>query len=333
MRWTILFFLLALPVCSGCGSKTSEQGDAARKADLKFAAPAPAGREGVEQDLAVNKQLAAQEGPGAPAPLKGVEPLQKEKEKPRKIRYTADMQLIVDKLAEAEEALDAARKEAKAEYEKMEVNTSAGTVRKGEWRVRVPVDNLNSFRKAVKKIGDVERDTIESEDMTAKYYDLDTHLINRKAEQQVTREFLIEIGKKDPRYLEVKRELDLISDDINIKEGRLKLWANLTDLTTFTIKMREKLPYVEEKKVADKEIPTFNMRASTTWNNSWDLFIGFCQGVIIIVIAIAPWLPIPLVFFLCLWLVVRLLVRASPKPPVVVAAVAEETPKPKPPKS
>src|SRR5262249_8663365 len=124
-------------------------------------------------------------------PAKGLE----KQEKPRKIRYTADMKLVVEKLDDAEEALDAARKEAKGEYEKVEVKRSANVVRSGTWRARVPVNNLNSFRKAVAKIGNVDRDTIESEDMTAKYYDLETHIKNRKAEQTAVREFLVEIGK------------------------------------------------------------------------------------------------------------------------------------------
>ena len=59
------------------------------------------------------------------------------------------MKLVVEKLDEAEEALDAARKEAQGEYEKAEVNSSSNVVRTGMWRVRVPVENLNAFRKAV----------------------------------------------------------------------------------------------------------------------------------------------------------------------------------------
>ena len=119
-----------------------------------------------------------------------------------------------------------------------------------------------------------------------------------------------------------------ITDDVMRKEGTLKLWTNLTDLTTFTIHMREKQPW-DPKVIEEKEgAPDFSTRASGTWNRSWDLFLGFCQGVIIIVIAIAPWLPIPLVFFFCLWLAIRLLVRAT-KPAPVVVAVAEPAPKQK----
>lgn len=254
----------------------------------------------------------------AEQPPKAADPPEKDAEKQRKIRYTGEMKLVVAKIADAELQLDKARDQAKGYYEKVEINNSSGSVRRGLWRVRVPVENLQSFRKTVTEIGDVELDTIESEDMTAKYYDLEAHLTNRKAEQKATREFLIEIGKKDPRYLEVKRELDAISDDINRKEGQLKLWANLTDLTTFTIHMTEKQPYIAAAKVEPKEIPTFNMRASNTWNTSWDAFVGFLEIIALIAIAVTPWLPIPLIFLTSVWLIARRLLRPKPEQVIVL---------------
>jgi hypothetical protein len=322
MRWILPLCFLVVPVCFGCSTQRKEDAPrAAGRGDMTidmFKAKA-ANVEGFVQQKDQGPNQAAQ-------PPKGVEPEVK-KEKPRKIRYSADMKLIVKNLDEAEEALDAARKEAKGEYEKAEVNSSANIVRTGMWRVRVPVENLHSFRKAVKelgkKLGDIERDTIESEDLTAKYYDLDAHLTNRKAEQLATREFLVEIGKKDPRYLEVKRELDAISDDINRKEGQLKLWANLTDLTTFTIHMSEKQPYLAAPKIEPTEVPTFGLRASTTWNTSWDAFVGFLQWVAIIAIAVTPWLPIPLIFCTGVWLIARRLFRTKPEQVIVLVEAAE----------
>ncbi|MSQ95776.1 MAG: DUF4349 domain-containing protein [Gemmataceae bacterium] len=324
MRSILLVILFVLPLGVGCSKSAAPTAEkigmpAAEKGmarDEGPQAPMPAEHDGL------GGQVAFQEG----QPPQGKGAKEAKVDQPRKVKYTADMKLIVEKLTEAEEALDAARKEAKAEYEKMEVNTSANTVRSGMWRVRVPVDNLNSFRKDVKKIGDVEKDTIESEDMTAKYYDLEAHLTNRKLERDGIREFIKEIGKKDQRYREVMRELEAISDDINRKEGTLKLWANLTDLTTFTIHMRERQKFIAETKVDDKPPPqTFSTRASTTWTASWDLFVGFLEAVAIVAIAIAPWLPIPLVLLLLLWVAVKILVRFT-RTPEVIAVVVEATP-------
>jgi hypothetical protein len=313
MRRIMLVCLLALPLCAGC-SRSERKAAGGANAPMQ---PQMEAMEFAKKRAAPNEESLVAQQDKQPQPAKGEQP-EKKIEKARKIRYTAEMKLVVDRLSEAEAELDKAREDAKGFYEKAEINNSSNVVRRGLWRVRVPVENLQSFRKAVARIGDVELDTIESEDMTAKYYDLETHLVNRRAEQTAVREFLVEIGKKDPRYLEVKRELDAISDDINRKEGQLKLWANLTDLTTFTINMREKQPYVPAAKVEDKEVPTFGTRASATWTNSLDGFVSFLEWIAIIAIAVTPWLPIPLLLGGGLVLIVRRLLRPKPEPVIVL---------------
>src|SRR5262249_33978935 len=100
--------------------------------------------------------------------------------------------------------------------------------------------------------------------------------------------------------------------------GQLRLWANLADLSTVTVQIREVQRFEEEKKPNEREEPSFGQRAEKTWTGTWDLFIGFWQGVAIIAIAVAPWLPIPLGLLLGLWISLRLLVWATRKRPVVV---------------
>ena len=305
MRWILLLCVFLLPAGVGCSKRDAGSSPVAMEI-AKDGVPKNFHSDAAKKSSPRNPEpakefVSAKNAEQAPADPKAEE----KKAKPRKIRYTADMKLIVEKLDDAEEALDTARKEAKGDYEKVEVNRSADVVRSGTWRVRVPNENLNSFRKAVAKLGDVERDTIESEDMTAKYYDLEVHITNRKAEQNATREFLVEIGKKDPRYLEVKRELDAISDDIMIKEGRLKLWTNLADLTTFTIHMREKQKFNPPPVPTLEPTASFSDRADKTWTGSWEQFVGFCQAIAIVAIAVTPWLPVLLVCGLGFWLLVR----------------------------
>lgn len=310
---TLLLIMVGLVATTTLGTNSNKTFTAVGTAIGTLSKSAP-DRTPAAQREAAHEFVAAQDQ-GAPEPAE-------KKEKPRKIRYTADMKLIVEKIDDADEALDAARKEAKGEYEKVEINRSANVVRSGTLRVRVPINNLNSFRKAVAKIGDVERDTIDSEDMTSKYYDLEIHIKNRKAEQTAVREFLVEIGKKDPRFMDVRRELNQISDDINRKEGMFKLWTELTDLTTFTIHLREKEPYTAPVVKTKEDPPSFGDRAGTSWDESWGVFLAFCQRVVIVAIWVAPWLPIALVGLGCVWLCARRLGRAA-KAPVVLAVVEE----------
>ncbi len=172
MRWILPLFLIGLFVCVGCstGYRSTPKAkmiakDGAFDSDKKSE---PRGEEIVHLPDDGNQVAAGQIGnpPGQPA-KDGKPPEKKEKgDKPRKIRYTAEMRLIVEDLDKATADLDEARKEAKGDYAKVEINTSANAVRSGMWHVRVPVDNLHTFRKAVAKLGEVTNNTLDSEEMT-----------------------------------------------------------------------------------------------------------------------------------------------------------------------
>jgi hypothetical protein len=242
---------------------------------------------------------------------------------PRKIRYTSDQRLVVEAFDKAVDDLDGAIMASQGALATSELNTSPGSPRSGIWRVRVPVDEFNKFRAAVAKIGELERNTVDSEDLTERYYDLEAHIKNRLAEREALRELLKEVGKKEIKhFLEVKRELDAISDDINRKEGQLRLWANLTDLTTCTVHLREKQPFVQTK-IEDKEIPTFGKRASTAWTDSLETLVHFGQWVAIAAVVATPWLPIVLVIGIGVWLAVRVSRRTKPEQVVLLVEAAE----------
>ncbi|HZZ82424.1 MAG TPA: DUF4349 domain-containing protein [Gemmataceae bacterium] len=311
MRSIILLFLLGLCCSAGCSTSNRKAAPAGRK-DLEVASAEAVGKKGE----AVNKLDQPPEKKDAPAEEKG----NLANAKPRKIRYTATLNLIVEDLDKATDALDEARKEAKGEYARVEVNTSADSVRVGMWRVRVPVDNLHSFRKAVAKLGEVTTNTLETEDMTAQYYDLAADIDNRKSAREALRELLKETGKKEMKhYLEVWDKLEQVSNEINRKEGQLKLWADLTELTTVTVTLREKQKYIAAKPPEPTETPTFGMRAGKTWSESWDALLEFGEGVALVAIAVTPWLPVILVVGLVGWFVGRRVVRAA----VAVAGATE----------
>ncbi len=310
MRWIVPAFVLGLCVCNGCSTSRKEASPTAKDAQTALNA--------AKKELVIHKD-----------PNEQPVPEQKGKiAQPRKIRYTADLRLIVEDFATAEEALDTAIKDAKADLANSETNTSANTVKSGTWRIRVPVDQFAIFRKAILKIGEVEKNTVDSEDMTDKYYDLDAHIKNRVAAREAMRDLLKETGKRDmEQYLKVYDKLELINDEINRKEGQLRLWANLTDLTTVTVHLREKQKFIADKGPQSTEIPTFGMRAGKTWAGSWDLFLGFWEGVLLILIALAPWLPIPLVLILGGWLIGRRVVRKAAEPVLVVVETPPESAK------
>ena len=254
------------------------------------AARAPEAAAGAGNEQVVAKAMPPQEPGDVKKPEKKAEEVRE-----RKIRYTANLQVVVADLDKAWEKLKTAMKETKAVAAQEEINTSPGTPRAGTWKVRVPVAQLDRFREAVVKLGDVSRNTLQSEDLTAQYYDLAAHLDNRNAEREAIRDLLKEIGKKDIKhYLEIKRELDAITDDINRKEGQLRLWKDLTDLTTVTVQLQEKIKHDAPKPPDRHEVVSFGTRAETTWQQSIDALVTVAQGAALVAIALAPWVALPL---------------------------------------
>lgn len=260
------------------------------------------------------------------APPQGNNPPQ-EKDAPvkRKIKYTADLRLITDDFAAAEIKLRELLDASKGYLASSDVSGSPGSPRQGTWRLRVPVENFHTFCDQVAKIAEVERNSINSEDVTMEYYDLESYIKTRQAEMEGLRELLQKAAsEKLENLLAVRKEMGDVQADLNRQMGRLKMLANLTDLTTVTVTIRERQKYDPEKRPELMEKPTFWTRASKTFGDSLDTLLEFGQGVTLLAIAVAPWSPFLLAFGLAVWIAIR---RAT-KPVRVIAkpAARQDTP-------
>jgi hypothetical protein len=271
--------VLGLLAC-GCGQDARnlnakvEFQDAAKKANERAAA-----------DFAGQEPAAAEAQPPAPGqPAKQAVP--------RKIKYTADLKLITDEFDTAKEGLEKQVQEHQGYEAHADVQSSPGAPRVGTWKVRVPIEKFAAFRSAVRQLGEILSDTVNTEDLTEQYYDLEANIKNLRAEQESWRDMLKKTSDKVESLISVKRELDRVTDEIQRKEGRLRLIANLTDLTTVNIQIRERQKYVPVKGPDAAEDPTFAMRAGKIFGSSWDALVSFGQAILLFVIALAPWLPL-----------------------------------------
>ncbi len=322
MRW--LPFMVVVSLLAGVGCAGERSPHAAKKEFGPVGARIDAGKDAQAGQADAVKQapefVALQDEQGPP---KGVNPAAAKVNQPRKIRYTSDVKLIVESFAAAEKGLKEAVKEADADIAKGEVNSSPGAIRTGVWKIRVPVKQFDSFREALFALGEVEQNRVDSEDLTAEYYDLETHIKNRRTVENAMRELIKKAGDRDLKTLrELERELESISDEISRKESRLKVMANLTELTTVHLTIREKQQHAKTPPpVVTPPPPTFGTRASETFSGSWASFVGFLQTVAIVFLAVIPWLPLPLTLAGLGWLVVRY-VRGRDAP---IELIVEET--------
>jgi len=284
----------------GCGSnqKPAPSLDAARLTAHKdvggVAAERLAGKEEADEFVAL-QEPGDKEQPKVP----GQAP--KQAKLARKIKHVAELKLITEEFDKTRDEVQ--RLIAKHEgYEAMaDVQSSPGAQRIGTWRVRIPIEHFSAFRAAVRRLAEIESDTIATEDLTDQYYDLDAHIKNLKAEQESWREMLKKTNDKLDNFITVKRELDRVTDDIQRKEGRLRLMANLTELTTVNLTLRERQKYTPDKGPQIAEAATFGMKADKTFGDSWGALVSFGQAIALVAIALAPWLPVIAVLCVPVW--------------------------------
>jgi Domain of unknown function (DUF4349) len=299
-HWLILSAAIFLPLlgCGGTQSPESNVASPARSAiagskkgvmmaegkvdGVPMAPPAGQPQEKAEFDKAVAPNAGAANDPG---PVPGQAHGEKTK---RKIVYNGNVELIVTDLDKAEASLKAILKECNALVGSSELTGSAGSPRSGHWRVRVPVDHFEEFIDAIIKVGIPERNTTDSQDVSDEYYDLEDRIKNKKMELETLRGYLQE--KKATSQLEtiltIEKELSRVRGELDQLEGRLRRMKDLTALATINVTMKEVKDYQPQP------APTFGNSVQGTFADSIDLLVRFGKGVVIVAVAVGPWLAL-----------------------------------------
>jgi hypothetical protein len=203
-----------------------------------------------------------------------------------------------------------------------ELHGSAGSPRSRTWKLRVPVARFEDFRAEVLKFGVPQRDRVDSEDITERYYDLAERLKNRKRAEETLRGYLEDkkaVSKLED-ILKVESELIRVREEIEVQEGQLRRWANLSALATLSVTMEEVKDYVPP------QAPTFGRRVLTTFTDSLDLLLRFGRWVVLAVVALAPWLAVLALVGIPTWKLARRYRRQPaprPEPPVPEVPVVQ----------
>jgi hypothetical protein len=219
---------------------------------------------------------------------------------PHKIIRTADLQFVVKDFEQAGEDLKRLIGEFKEGYlAHADVTGSAGAPRHGKWVIRIPVAQFEAFIEAANRLGVPQSSRIDSQDVTEEYYDLDTRIKNHKVEENRLLKHLERSTAKLEEILAVEREINRVRGEIEQQEGRLRRLAELTTFTTVTVTIQE------VKNYAPPQPLTFSGRIVATFFESVDALKVFAQETTLLLVALAPWLPIIAVIAAVIWLVIR----------------------------
>jgi hypothetical protein len=294
MRPWQLVFVAALLVGVGCDSSPTPEYRSASKPnpDAAFGGPHPADEAPAAPPAGQDRQPLAKKGAEkAAVPAAGERGPAQAPNAPagpvsRKIVYNANVGLVVSDIDKAEGDLKAVVKDLDAFIASSEMTGSVGSPRSGHWRVRVPVDRFDSFMTAVVKLGVPERNKADSQDVTDEYYDLEDRIKNKKLEQETLRGYLQEkkATSKLEEILTIEKELSRVRGELDQMEGKLRRLKDLSSLATVDVAMREVKDY------EPPQAPTFGGSVRGTFSHSIDLLVRFGQGVVIVAVALAPWL-------------------------------------------
>jgi hypothetical protein len=271
-RLSLLTAALAM-LCIGCGAQMYPDA-AGYSASPSSPVVAPLG-----EDL----QLTAFQEPGR-APEEEQPATADRPRLQRKIIYTATLDLIVESFAEVPVGIDRLVRQFDAFVANSTIDTASGRPRSGTWTVRVPVARYDEFLAAAGSLGELQRRTESSREVTAEYYDLDTRIRNKLREEERLREHLASNTGTLEEVLAVEKELSRVRTEVEQLQGQLRVLQDLTALSTVTLSLREIQGYVPV------ESPTFATRLGRAWTQSLEGLLTAGQLTVIAAVALAPWL-------------------------------------------
>lgn len=231
----------------------------------------------------------------------------------RKIIYTASLSLIVEELSKAQKNLARLVRERGGYIAETNVGGSSGSPRQGTWKVRIPVEQYEAFMTAASALGELQSTQSNSDDVSAEYYDVEARIKNKQVEEARLIQLLQKATGKLGEILQVEREISRVRGEIEQMQGRLRVLANLSSLTTVTISMNEIKNYVPPKP------PTFGTEVSRRFSSSLSGLVEFGKNLVFAFVTLFPWI---VVFALPVALLLRTVRRRGapinsnpPKPP------------------
>jgi hypothetical protein len=209
---------------------------------------------------------------------------------PRKVIFTANARLQVDKPKEVYEAIVSDIK-AQNGY----VSYSQQTEREHgiiiHVTVRIPSSKLEAFLLSLQSYGKVLNQEIGSEEITKQYFDTKARLDNAIKQKDQYEKILLKAEKIED-ILAVQREIDAVQERIEMHRGQIELWDQLVDFSTASIELIPNPRVIEgQKKSAWNPLG---------WTQMWSAFSLRAVQVANAVVHLFQWIVVNLILLLLL---------------------------------
>jgi len=204
----------------------------------------------------------------------------------RKIIYTATVELAVEDFTGTPERVAELARKYDGYLAGSNLSGQTGESRRGTWTIRVPVERFEEFVKSAKGLGEVVRATTDSRDVSEEYYDVEARIRNKTKEEERLLALLEERPGKLEDVIAIERELSRVREELERMQGRMRVLADLTSLTTV------ELSIVEIRGYQPPQAPTLATQIRRTWDGSLEALAAAGKAALLTAVALAPWLPL-----------------------------------------
>jgi len=284
--------LLLIASFAACRSSSkSEKSTAAAPKDMPAATEiAQDGFESQAAAEAVEAETSTDSSVGITSSETGVESALNAILAERKIIRKADVTIEVENFDEAYSKLNSILlgigfiQESNINTEKIYIDSELRLIKRGVIVVRVDKDKFDKVFNSIKGLGVATHESIGVEDVTSKYFDVESRLRLLRYEQERLEEYLKKLDDPDKIFKTESRLTD-IRHEIESLTVTLRKLDDLVDLSTITINMNEKYPDDGKTSPGRK---TYGERLLENFINSFKGMITFCGELIILIVQALP---------------------------------------------
>ena len=156
-----------------------------------------------------------------------------------KLIRTASMQIEVKDFKTAVDEIGRAALAMGGYVSDRQSNEGASGHTQGQVTIRVPSQRFEGALSALRGLGNVKNEGVQTQDVTKAYADLETRLKVKRETATRLREILIRQTGKVSEVLEVEREIGRVVEEIEQAEGERRYYDNLVSLSTITVSLFE----------------------------------------------------------------------------------------------
>jgi hypothetical protein len=136
------------------------------------------------------------------------------------------------------------------------------------------------------KLGEVRKRTTSSQDITDAYFDNAARLKADEAEEQSLLGLLEKTQGRVEDILKVREHLQTVRRQIEQIKSQLQRWDKDVDLATVTVKLLDRRDY------SPPLMPDFGSTVGRTFQGSIEALVALGKGIILVAVALAPWLAV-----------------------------------------